>query len=207
MITKDWTGNSRTYAAVLGARNFALEEREQHDYYATDPNSLVVFLERLKKDDIKLNQNIWECACGEGHLSKILTREGVKVYSTDLVNRNYGVSGVDFLQQTEIWNGDILTNPPYKYAKEFVEHSMELLPFGNKCIMFLKLQFLEGKARKKLFEKYPPKYVYVFSERQRCAMNGNFDKYSNNGITHGAVAYCWYIWEKGFTGEPIIRWI
>ncbi len=84
---------------------------------------------------------------------------------------------------------------------------MELLENQNKCIMFLKLQFLEGQARKKLFEKYPPKYVYVFSQRQRCAMNGDFSKYSNNGQTHGAVAYCWYIWEKGFNGEPIIRWI
>ena len=84
---------------------------------------------------------------------------------------------------------------------------MELLQKDRYCIMFLKLQFLEGKARKKLFEKYPPKYIYVFSQRQRCAMNGNFEKYVNEGNTHGAVAYCWYIWKKGFDGEPIIRWI
>ena len=84
---------------------------------------------------------------------------------------------------------------------------MEVLDENNKCVMFLKLQFLEGKARRKLFEKYPPKYVYVFSARQRCAMNGNFTKYANEGDSHGAVAYCWYIWEKGFKGEPIIRWL
>ena len=204
---KDWTGNSRSYASVLGARNFAVEDRETHDYYATDPKSLEVFLERLKKDNIELNNDIWECACGEGHLSNVLMRGGYNVLSTDLVDRNYGESNIDFLEQKEIWEGDILTNPPYKYAKEFVEHSMELLEDHNKCIMFLKLQFLEGKARRKMFEKYPPKYVYVFSERQRCAMNGDFDKYENEGNTRGAVAYCWYIWEKGFNGEPIIRWI
>ena len=84
---------------------------------------------------------------------------------------------------------------------------MEIIKDGKQVIMFLKLQFLEGKARRKLFEKYPPKYVYVFSERQRCSMNGDFSKYSNGGQTHGAVAYCWYIWQKGFSGEPIIRWI
>lgn len=204
---KDWTGNSRSYSSVLGARNFALEDREINDYYATDPNSLIIFLERLKKDNIQLNNNIWECACGEGHLSRVLHGEGYNVLSTDLINRDYGTPNIDFLKQNKKWGGDILTNPPYKYAKEFVEHSMELLENDNKCVMFLKLQFLEGKARKKLFEKYPPKFVYVFSERQRCAMNGNFSKYSNNGQTHGAVAYCWYIWVKGFKGEPIIRWI
>ena len=206
-MNKDWTGNSRTYAATLGAHNFTEEDREKNDYYATDPDSLTKLLDRLKKDKIELNNNIWECSCGEGHLSKVLIEGGYNVYSSDLVNRNYGVSNIDFLKQTNQWNGDILTNPPYKYAKEFVEKSMELLKENNKCIMFLKLQFLEGKARRKLFDKYPPKYVYVFSERQRCAMNGDFEKYSNNGQTHGAVAYCWYIWEKGFKGEPVIRWI
>ncbi len=204
---KDWTGNSRSYASVLGARNFAQEEREKNDYYATDPKSLEIFLDRIKQDGIELNQNIWECACGEGHLSKVLSRGGYTVLSTDLIDRDFGIAGLDFLKADVKWQGDILTNPPYKYAKEFVEHSMELLDDNNKCVMFLKLQFLEGKARRKLFEKYPPKYVYVFSSRQRCAMNGNFTKYANEGDSHGAVAYCWYIWEKGFTGEPRIRWI
>lgn len=68
--------------------------------------------------------------------------------------------------------------------------------------MFLKIQFLEGQARKKLFEEYPPKYVYVNSKRQLCAMNGNFKKYKAI-----AICYCWFIWEKGWKGEPRIRWI
>ena len=206
-MSKDWTGNSRSYASTLGARNFAEEEREVNDYYATDPKALEILLERLKKDNIELSSEIWECACGEGHLSKVLLDNWYDVYSTELVDRGFGEPYVDFLQTKIDWGGDIVTNPPYKYGKEFVEHSMELLQKDRYCIMFLKLQFLEGKARKKLFEKYPPKYVYVFSERQRCAMNGNFEKYANEGNTHGAVAYCWYIWQKGFNGEPIIRWI
>lgn len=205
-MSKDWTGNSRSYASTLGARNFAIEERETNDYYATNPESLEIFLNRLEKDNIKLNKNIWECACGEGHLSKVLDRGGYNVLSTDKVDRGYGTIQ-DFLEYNGKFNGDILTNPPYKFAKEFVEHSIECINEGNYVIMFLKLQFLEGKKRKEMFNKYPPKYVYVFSERQRCAMNGDFNKYINNGGTHGAVAYCWYLWEKGFNGEPIIRWL
>ena len=205
-MEKDWTGNSRSHASTLGARNFALEERETNDYYATNPESLKIFLERLKKDQIKLSFNIWECACGEGHLSKVLKENGYMVLSTDLIDRGYG-SVLDFLKYDGKYSGDILTNPPYKYAKEFVEHAINCILEGNYVIMFLKLQFLEGKARKLLFEKYPPKYVYVFSERQRCVMNGDFSKYNNKGDMHGAVAYCWYVWQKGFKGEPIIRWI
>lgn len=68
--------------------------------------------------------------------------------------------------------------------------------------MFLKLQFLEGQARKKTFEKYPPKTIYVFSKRVICAMNGNFDQYKSS-----AVAYAWFVWEKGYRGSPCVKWI
>ena len=60
------------------------------------------------------------------------------------------------MQYNGIFNGDIITNPPYKYAKEFVEKALEVIPKGNKVAMFLKLQFLEGKARRKMFETSPP---------------------------------------------------
>lgn len=100
---------------------------------------------------------------------------------------------------------DIITNPPYKYAKEFVEHALEISKDGTKIAMFLKLTFLEGKARKKMFEANPPKVVYVSSSRLQCAKNGDFEKYGKGVGT--AVAYGWYVWEKGFKGDPIIKWV
>ena len=71
--------------------------------------------------------------------------------------------------------------------------------------MFLKVQFLEGKARRALFEKYPPKRIYVASGRLLCAKNGNFDEMREGGGS--AVAYAWFVWEKGYQGETIIKWI
>ena len=68
--------------------------------------------------------------------------------------------------------------------------------------MYLKIQFLEGKARRELFEKYPPKYIYVNSERQICALNNDFES-----IKSSAICYCWFIWEKGYKGDSIVRWI
>ena len=79
-MSKDWTGNSRSYSATLGARNFALEEREENDFYATDPKSLELFLERIKKDNLEIDKNIWECSCGQGHLSKTLIGGGTMSY-------------------------------------------------------------------------------------------------------------------------------
>lgn len=100
------------------------------------------------------------------------------------------------------FDGDIITNPPYKYAKEFVEKALEVIKSGNKVAMLLKIQFLESEKRYGLFKDNPPKYVYVFTKRVSCAMNGDFDSYPSS-----AMCYAWYIWEKGYKGEPVIRWL
>ena len=105
---------------------------------------------------------------------------------------------MDFLKCTEKYNGDIVTNPPYKYAQEFIEHALELIEDGNKVCMFLKVQFLEGKRRRALFEKHPPRTVWVSSSRIRCGKNGTFKT--------SMVAYGWFIWTKGHKGETTIRW-
>lgn len=203
-MNKDWTGNKASTFVTLGASNHSLKDREVNDYYATDPKALEIFLEKLKEDGIELHNNIWECACGEGHLSKVLEKEKYTVWSTDLIDRGYGESDVNFLTCLPggKWNGDILTNPPYKYGKEFVGRALDLIEDGYYTIMFLKIQFLEGKDRRKLFNKFPPKYVYINSARQTCYINGDMSKKMSS-----ATCYCWFIWEKGFYGEPIIRWI
>ena len=97
---KDWTGNKTTTYAILGASNHSEKEREKNDFYATDPESLKIFLEALKRDNIKLHKYIWECACGKGHLSKVLEDKGYNVLSTDLIDRGYGQTGekYDFLK-------------------------------------------------------------------------------------------------------------
>ena len=192
----DWTGNKNSIYTTLGASNHTEADRETNDFYATDPKAIELLL-----DMEEFSPEIWECACGAGHLSKALENKGYTVYSTDLVDRGYGHGGIDFLSLQTEFNGDIITNPPYKYAKEFVEHALEVIPEGNKVAMFLKLTFAEGKARKKLFETYPPKTIYISSSRLICAKNGDFDSVSSS-----AVAYAWYVWEKGYTGDTVLKW-
>ena len=198
-MNKDWAGNSNSIYMTLGASNHTVKTREKHDYYATEPKALELLLELET-----FQPEVWECACGEGHLSEVLKSAGYNVLSTDLIDRGYGTGKVDFLKRTEPWHGDIITNPPYKYAKEFVEHSMELIQEGAKVAMFLKVQFLEGKARKKLFSKHPPKLIYVASGRLLCAKNGEFEKMRQGGGS--AVAYAWFIWEKGYSGVTTLKW-
>lgn len=165
-MLKDWTGNGNSIFKTLGASNHTDKERECDDYYATDPVAIDVLINDGKA---QINHKVWEVACGQGHLSERLKEHGYDVYSTDLVDRGYGTGGLDFLKCSDKWDGDILTNPPYKYAKEFIEHALELVSIGNKVFMFLKIQFLEGKERKKLFQKYPPS-TYTFQAAESCAL-------------------------------------
>ena len=71
--------------------------------------------------------------------------------------------------------------------------------------MFLKVQFLEGKERKILFRAFPPKVIYVSSSRILCAKNAEFERMREGGGS--AVAYAWYVWEKGYKGDTIVKWI
>ncbi len=173
-------------------------DREENDFYATNPKALELFLDNFKK----LNDCVWECACGEGHLAELLKNRGYCVEATDLIDRGYGVSGKNFLEYVCPTEGDILTNPPFKLAEKFVEKGMSLLYQGNHLILFLKIQFLEGQKRKELFKKYPPKYVYCHSSRQQCSKNADFEN-----LKATTQFYAWYVWEKGYTGDTIIKWI
>lgn len=196
---KDKTGNYKSIYTTLGASSHSLTERQSDDYYATDPKAVELLLEKEN-----FSNNVWECACGEGHISKVLLTRGYNVRSTDLIYRGFGEEEpVDFLETENVnLETNIITNPPYKFAQQFVEKSMKSIDDGFKVAMFLKLQFLEGKSRKQMFKKYPPKTVYVSSSRIPCAKNGDFDKYPSS-----AIAYAWYVWEKGYSGNTVIDWI
>ena len=169
-------------------------ERERDDYYATEPKATELLLDLEKFDS-----NILEPCCGEGHMSEVLKQAGYNVTSSDLIDRGYGE--VKSLFDYEHFNGDIITNPPYKLALDCVKKSLDIVDDGHKVAMFLKIQFLESKTRKEFFEQYPPKVVYVASGRLSCAKNGDFSRCAGN-----AMSYAWFIWEKGCKGDTILKW-
>ena len=130
-----------------------------------------------------------------------LRERGKKVLSTDVVDRSHQDFIEDFLKTERDFDGDIITNPPYKFATEFVLKALEKVREGGKVAMFLKLTFLEGQERyTKLFKEKPPKTIYVYVKRIACGKNGIFEGTS-------AVCYAWFVWEKGFEGKPSLSWI
>lgn len=183
---------------AMGASNWSKEDRQKNDFYATHP----VAMTELLKHEVFCH-NVWECACGMGHLANVLAEYGYKVRCTDIEDYGMGNEIVDFLSYEENWHGDIITNPPYKHASDFIRKAMDIVDFGSKVAMFLKIQFLEGKERRALFMEYPPKKIYVSTSRIKIAKDGDFDKYSGSS---GSVCYAWFIWEKGYRGDTVVKW-
>ena len=221
--SKDWKGNAHSIYVTLGASNHVEEERQSEDFYATSPEAA----EWLLKLEPQLN-NIYENFVGQGHLAEAFRKAGKLKAISDLIDRGYHPEEVlikyplDFFRfNKHLRNIDIVSNPPYCKAREAVECSLNAIDEGRYVAMFLKTTFLEGKERKKFFEENPPIRIWVSSSRIPCAKNGEFlipkkDKAGNNKLdkegnfimetVSSAVSYSWFIWQKGYKGDTIIKW-
>lgn len=173
-------------------------DRVENDYYATPESSTKAL---LAVEEIPYP--VWEPACGEGHIAKLLA-PGM-VYATDLIDRGYGFGGVDFLKVAPVLVHDtIITNPPFNLFQEFAEKALTLAK--KKVILFGKLQALEGAKRATFMEQSPLRTVYVFKKRQNPLRNGK--AVDENGKPWAStMAFAWFVWEIGYTGRPEIRWI
>ena len=205
-MEKDWNGNKASTFKCLGASNHTDHEREERDYYATDPIAAELLLE------VEELNNVWEPAAGQCHLANVFEKVGKLGKKSDIINRDNdpNMKVEDFLKRglltkKEVWDGDIVTNPPYKFAEEFVRKAIETITEGHKVCMFLKLTFCEGQSRKILFQEFPPKTIYVSSSRITCAMNGEFIKEGKKQSS--AVCYAWFVWVKGYKGDTTLKWI
>ena len=162
--------------------------RQEDDFYPTP-----AYVTQALLDNYRFTGEIWEPACGDGRMSKILEQYYSKVESSDLINRGYGTAGVDFLASSrEVDN--IITNPPFNLAFEFIVQGLRL---SRRCLaLLLPIRYLTGKRRAKLYHEFPPAKVIVIP-----------NKVDFLGFGSPAMEFAWFVWEKGFKGDPIIKWI
>jgi hypothetical protein len=149
-------------------------------------------------DNEKLEGDIWECACGDGAMSRVMEQTGANVFSSDLYERGYGESGINFLCATRSAD-NIITNPPYNCAEGFVESGVRQA--RRKFALLLRLAFLEGANRANtIFARTPPSRVWVFSERI------TFYPALAERKGSGTTAYAWFVWDKDAPSGTELRW-
>jgi hypothetical protein len=164
------------------------------DFYPTPEWATYALIENEK-----FSGNIWECACGDGAMSKVLKKSNFEVSSSDLFDRGFGDVGVDFLASNRTVD-NIITNPPYNAAESFVQKAVECTT--NKFALLLRLAFLESAKRQStIFSKFPPSKVWVFSER--------ITFYPKDAVRKGSgtTAYAWFVWDKAHKGSTELGWL
>ena len=109
-------------------RGYSDPGRQADDFYRTPPAATQALLERERDF---MPPRIWEPACGDGAMSRVLEASGREVISTDLVDRGYGVSGRDFRLERELLAPAIVTNPPFKLTDSFVSQAWISLLLGT----------------------------------------------------------------------------
>lgn len=193
-------GHTAEPAADQGARyarGIARDkEKGQKDGYYPTPDFITRALLRLED----LGPSIWEPACGEGHMSLELEAAGRDVISTDLVDRGFGTPRVDFLMERRLLAPEVVTNPPFHLAEEFLLHAVEL--GASKIVLLLRLAWLEGLERMAIFKRLPPARVHVSSRRIPFARDGKDRGKGGSSM----VAFAFFVWEAPFTGPTELRW-
>ena len=189
---------------ILGSSNHSESERVKDDFYATPKIAVDKLFLELEKLKINLPKIIIEPSVGTGSIAIPFCEKGYSIIGFDIIDRgfpNTNVADWSTVSRPYTDNLAIVANFPYNKIQDHTEHSLSLLKDGEYLIELAKIQFLEGKARREMFNKNPPKYVLVFSERIKCLANGE-----NTGGS-SAICFCWYIFQKGFKGMPQVDWL
>lgn len=140
-----------------------------------------------------------EPACGLGHMARVLTEYGASVQSSDVVDYGHG-DVFDYLETPCDAVDWVITNPPFSLAEQFINKAISETRIG--VAMLVRTSFIEGaKRHERLFTKHPPYALYQFVERVPM-FKGRVDPKGSS-----ATAYCWMVWEKGYTGNTNLFWI
>ena len=155
---KDWTGDRNSVYKTLGASSHTKNDREQHDYYATDPKALKLLLK------LETFSNVWEVSCGEGHLSKVLIENNIHGRSTDLIDRGFGEHGFDFLAIDNLKWGGYNNEPTIQISTRVCREINGNYRCRFKSGYVFKVAVFRGESKKKAIHKVPTKNNLRFKQ-------------------------------------------
>lgn len=178
------------------AATFSPADRSPGDFYATPQSAIDQLL-----DVERFDGPVWEPACGHGAISQILVARGYQVISTDLVDRGFGIGGVDFLLEHKLLAPQVMTNPPFNLATEFARHALAL--GATKLALLLKVGFLEGPTKADLHSRLSRVWVI----RRRVTFLKNGQSFSRSNGKGGIHTYAWFVWDQAHSGPVTIDWL
>jgi hypothetical protein len=170
------------------------ETRNQHDFYPTPPIATYVLCKYTNVPSV-----IVEPCAGRGNISVELQRNGKKVYSSDLYTHEPTLckieTGKDAL--TLIKPNDaigLITNPPYHKNIPHKLLEKALLEYTYVALL-VRITFLEGIKRHKLFSQYTPSNLLIFSDRLNFSSK-QLEPIDLNEQIDGMICYCWIVFDR-----------
>lgn len=152
------------------------------DFYET-PYSLT----RILMEEEKFKGSILEPACGDLAIVKVLEDAGRFVFYGDIK------TGVNFLS-AKFYKHNIITNPPYSLADEFVLKAKEIC--RDKFAFLLRMNYMNAQKRTKLKLFDNLKKIITFNRMPDLSHPIRKDGKFKTGMQ----TYGWYIWQKNYTG-------
>lgn len=171
-------------AAMIGGKAGKGRKRRKDDFYPTPPEATEALIRAVPH---LAGQRIWENACGDGAIARVLESHGCKVVGTDLVYRGYGQGGVNFLSDARPRARVIITNPPFNRAQEFIEHAMRM--HIEEMWMLLKTSYFQAARRQSLKARFCPTHKLELSWRLDCT-----------GEENPTMEFAWFGWRRDHSG-------
>jgi hypothetical protein len=176
-------------------KSHSLSDRGRDAYFT--PRPAVLALIGLEEEYIP--KDIYEPAVGAGNIAQELEQKGYEVYCGDI--HDYGYPGTvveDYLAKDTCppWVSGIITNPPFKLAKQFVEKAVEQVDY---VAMLGRIQYLESLARREWLTLHPPTRILLPSRRLPMMNRLGWDgPESSSNMCHP-----WFIWDKNRDKEKL----
>jgi hypothetical protein len=172
-------------------------ERNLDDYYVESRE----YVDLVLAAEPPLHGVVWDPACGGGNIPRALAaaQPGLDILASDIVQRGAADLVADFFS-LDIQVTTVVSNPPYDVLQAFIDHALKLT--SDRVIVVARLSFLEGQERKRWWATVPLARVWVSSKRLSMPPGGTTVKASG-----GTVAYAFFVFQHGHTGDAAVRWI
>jgi hypothetical protein len=166
--------------------NGGSDDRKFSDYYPTPPECTHALLDFLA---LPKGTEIWEPACGSGHMANVFRERGYVVEESDIT------LGMDYLLSGDSLCDWVITNPPFSLAADFIEHAFMQAPGGGFAFL-LKSQYWHASKRLQLFNDYRPDHVLPLTWRPDFLF----------GAKSGAptMEVLWTVWKWPYTATRTI---
>lgn len=161
--------------------------RDKDDFFETPPECVVAF---QQAEGTKIPLQIWEPACGKGAIVRAMpAREWV---ATDLVERGFGSSRIDFLSERHKLADAIVTNPPFKLLDQFMLKAIELEV--SYAAFFHPVMAFNTTYWQRIYDLRPPARIYILTWRPDIFGIGQPDQ---------RCSYAWSVWDDRFDRDPL----